>query len=145
MGGFCRLSACRLSVRFRSSTPFYALTYNPSFREAESGDPLKQAGLTILCIQGLQQICLSTKVESDGGRRHPKLNSSLYTQALTHMWTQILKHVHHTFTHMQQRLNGTYRNFKKSKKIIKSNSQPGTMVHAYYPNSICSSQPALAA
>lgn len=35
---------------------------------------------------------------------------------------------------MQQRLNGTYRNFKKSKKIIKCNSQPGAMVHAYYPN-----------
>lgn len=110
LGRLCKLSACRLSVRFRSSAPLDALTYNPSFREAESGDPLRQAGLTILCIQGLQHTCLSTKVESGGRRRYLKLNSSLYTQAPTHMWTQMRKHVHHTCTHMQKRLNGTYIN-----------------------------------
>lgn len=134
LGRLCKLSACRVSVRFRSSAPLDALTYNPSFREAESGDPLRQAGLTILCVQGLQQTCLSTKVKSGGWRRYPKLNSSLYTQAPTHMWTQMRKHVHHTCMHMQQRLNGTYRNLKKTKRIIESNSHSGAMVHAYYPN-----------
>lgn len=116
LGRFCRLSTCRVSVRFRSSAPLDALTYNPSCREAESGDPLRQAGLTILCIQGFQQTCLSTTVESGGWKRYLKLNSSLYTQAPTHMWTQMCKHVHHTCMHMQQRLTGTYRNLKKKQR-----------------------------
>lgn len=96
---------------FRSSAPSYVLTYNSSFREAESGDSLKQSGLTLMCSGFSRKSCLSNKVESDGGRRHRKSDSCLYTPTSTHIWTHTHKHAHHTWcTHMQQRLNAIYRN-----------------------------------